>query len=92
MLKFEFEWDENKAKINNTKHSVSFEEASTVFNDSFAKFTYDPEHSINEDRYILIGHSYKNRLLFVSFSEKGNKIRIISSRLATNKERNQYEN
>ena len=88
----EFEWDENKAKINNTKHSVSFEEASTVFNDSFAKFDYDLDHSIDEDRYVLIGHSYKNRLLFVSFTEKGNKIRIISSRLATNMERNQYEN
>jgi uncharacterized protein len=87
-----FEWDNDKAFTNKQKHSVRFEEASTVFNDPFAKYENDPDHSKNEDRYILIGYSYKNRLLFVAYTDRGNKIRIISSRLATKQERLQYEN
>jgi len=86
-----FEWDDDKAERNKQKHSVSFEEASTVFNDPFARYDYDPDHSINEDRLILIGYSYKNRLLFVSYTDRGDKIRIISSRLATKQERMLYE-
>ena len=88
----EFEWDEDKAKTNISKHNVDFKEASTVFNDMFAHYSYDPDHSIIEDRFILIGYSTKNRLLFVSYTERNEKIRIISSRLATFKERFYFEN
>jgi uncharacterized protein len=87
-----FEWDENKAESNKKKHLISFEEASTVFNDAFSKFDNDPDHSINEDRFVIIGYSCKNRLLFVSYTDRGEKIRIISSRLATKYERMLYEN
>ena len=89
MLKFE--WDSNKAKNNINKHTVSFEEASTVFNDIYAKYDYDPDHSFEEERFIMVGYSYKNRLLFVSYTLRGEKIRIISSRIATKQERKQYE-
>jgi uncharacterized protein len=87
-----FEWDENKALNNKKKHTISFEEASTVFDDPFAKCFDDPDHSNNEDRFILIGYSFKNNLLFVSYTFRGEFIRLISSRLATKQERLNYEN
>lgn len=87
----EFEWDESKATANLKKHGVSFEEAKTVFNNPLAVIFDDEAHSVGESREIIIGHSQKNRLLLVAFTERSNVIRIISARLATPKEREDYE-
>ena len=86
-----FEWDEAKAASNLRKHKVSFGEASTVFADDLALVGRDPDHSIEEHRYITFGMSNKNRLLVVAHTDRGSKIRIISARLATRAERNIYE-
>ena len=86
-----FEWDLSKAKENIKIHGVSFDEASTVFRDTLSLTIYDPQHSDEEDRLILIGSSCKNRLLVIVHTERGDKIRIISARKATKKERKQYE-
>lgn len=86
-----FEWDEFKATSNFRKHGVSFEEAKTVFDNPLAVIFADEEHSIDEQREIIIGHSGENRLLLVSFTERLNAIRIISARLATRREREDYE-
>ncbi len=86
-----FEWDERKAKQNIRKHGVSFEEAATVFGDQFSITIYDPLHSEDEDRFVILGMSNKNRLLVVVHIELDDKIRIISARKATKKERKQYE-
>lgn len=86
-----FEWDANKAKKNIKTHGVSFDEASTAFSDTLSLTIYDPLHSKEEERFVLIGSSYKNRLLVIVHTERGNKIRIISARKATKKERKQYE-
>jgi len=86
-----FEWNESKASSNFRKHSVSFEEATTVFGDTLSVTISDPLHSSEEDRFIIIGHSYKNRLVVVVHADRGDKIRIISARLATKSERNFYE-
>lgn len=86
-----FEWDESKVDANLKKHGVSFEEAATVFDNPMAVIFDDEAHSIDEQREIVIGHSRKNRLLLVSFTERSNSIRIISDRLATRKEREDYE-
>lgn len=87
----EFEWDENKAAINQKKHGVSFEEAKTVFDNPLALIFDDEEHSVDEHREIIIGHSRHNRLLLVSYTERPNAIRIISARIATRREREDYE-
>jgi uncharacterized DUF497 family protein len=86
-----FEWDEEKAKINLKKHRVSFEEASTVFGDPLALTIPDPLHSEEEDRFITLGESPRKRLLVVVATERGDKIRIISARVATPRERKDYE-
>jgi uncharacterized DUF497 family protein len=86
-----FEWDEEKAVINRAKHGVSFEEARTVFNDTFFVDFYDPDHSDDEHRFILFGESQNGRLLAVSYTEREEKIRLISAREATKAERNVYE-
>ena len=86
-----FEWDPNKARRNLEIHGVSFDEASTAFKDTLSLTIHDPLHSDEEDRFILIGSSYKNRLLVIVHLEKENKIRIISARKANRKERKQYE-
>lgn len=87
-----FEWDSKKASSNLKKHSVSFNEAATVFADPLSEAFDDPEHSDNENRLLIIGHSNTNRLLFVSFVDKGrDTIRIISARVVTASERKQYE-
>ena len=86
-----FEWDERKAKQNIRKHSVSFEEAATVFGDQFSITIYDPLHSEEEDRFVILGMSNKNQLLVVVHTERGDRVRIISARKATKKERKQYE-
>ena len=86
-----FEWDSDKAKNNIKIHKVSFDEASTTFKDALSLTIYDPLHSDEEDRYILIGNSYKNCLLVVVHTERLDKIRIISARKATKNERGKYE-
>lgn len=83
-----FEWDEEKDRINREKHGISFETASYVFQDEYYIEMYDFEHSIEEDRYIAIGRV--GELLFVVFAERGEKIRLISARLATERERRLY--
>ena len=86
-----FEWDASKARANVTKHGVTFDEASTVFQDALSVTIGDPLHSDGEDRFVLVGHSHKNRLLVVVHTERGDRIRIISARQATAKERCTYE-
>ena len=87
----EFEWDESKAIANLEKHEVSFEEAKTVFDNPLALIFDDEAHSLEERREIIIGHSQRNRLLLVCFTERPNAIRIISARLATRRECEDYE-
>lgn len=87
----DFEWDPLKAAENLTNHGVSFEEALTVFADPLAKIIDDPDHSADERREIIVGHSEKQRLLFVSFTERPPRVRIISARVATKRERQDYE-
>lgn len=87
----EFEWDSSKAASNLSKHGVSFEEAQTVFANSLAVIFEDEAHSVNEQRDIIIGHSQRNRLLLIAFTERSGKIRVISARLATRPEREDYE-
>ncbi|PTN36735.1 BrnT family toxin [Desulfonatronum sp. SC1] len=91
MKKILFEWDPKKALLNVAHHFVTFDEASTAFGDPLSQTIYDPLHSGDEDRYVLIGQSIKCRLLVVVHTERGDTIRIISARLATNKEREKYE-
>ncbi|QSJ19617.1 BrnT family toxin [Nostoc sp. UHCC 0702] len=86
-----FEWDENKAARNISKHGVSFEEAKTVFNDPFYVDFYDPDHSEDEERYLIVGESNQGRLLIVSYTERGDSIRLISARVAGRTEREAYE-
>lgn len=86
-----FEWDTVKAAANVTAHGVEFEEAVTVFQDPLAKIHDDPDHSLDEKREILIGHSREGRLLLVSFADRRSRIRIISARTATRRERRDYE-
>lgn len=91
MMKLTFEWDEDKARANLKKHKVSFEEGKTIFNDPVL-FTFpDEEHSENEERYINIGTSEKGRILVLTHTERQGKIRIISCRKATGRERRFYE-
>ena len=85
-----FEWDASKAKLNCIKHGVRFDEAISVFRDPLAKLFDDPDHSDTEQRTILVGHS-ANRLLVVSFTERRGRIRLISARRATPREREDYE-
>lgn len=86
-----FEWNHKKAKKNHSVHGISFDEASTCFGDVLSLAIYDPLHPQEEDRYVLIGNSCKNRLLVVVHTERGGSIRIISARKATQKKRRQYE-
>jgi hypothetical protein len=86
-----FEWDESKAARNLRKHSVSFDEATTIFGDPFAITYPDPGHSIEEVRFLTFGHTSSGRLIVVSHTDRGDKIRIISAREMTRKERNDYE-
>ena len=90
-MSVEFEWDAAKAEANAEKHGVIFEEAVTVFGDPLARIFDDPDHSSEEPREIIIGHSAQRRLLLVSFTEREGKVRIISARHATKGERWDYE-
>lgn len=86
-----FEWDERKEKANRRKHGVGFEEAETVFYDPHSLTIHDPDHSFEELRYIDIGTTDRNRLLVVVYTERNDRIRIISARMANRTERKQYE-
>lgn len=87
----EFTWDPAKATANVRKHGVSFEEASTVFRNPLAKVLPDPTRSDDEDRALIIGHSAGGRLLLVVFAESDSRIRIISAREVSGRERREYE-
>lgn len=87
----EFEWDDDKAATNEQKHGVSFSEALTVFGDPVSLTGYDPDHSESEDRYITMGLSFEERLLVVSHTDRDDRVRIISARVAGRKERRDYE-
>jgi uncharacterized DUF497 family protein len=80
-----------KAAENRRRHGVSFGEALTVFRNPLARIFDDPEHSTEEFREIIIGHSGRNRLPVVSFTERADELRIISARCATKRERESYE-
>lgn len=84
-------WDPRKARINLRKHKVSFEEAATVFADRLSVTKPDPDHSISENRFLTIGLSFEHRLILVAHTDDPDEIRIISARLPTRSERNDYE-
>jgi uncharacterized protein len=86
-----FEWNPKKARSNFTKHRVSFDEAATVFNDPLSRTFDDPDHSIDEQRFIIVGHSEQNRLLLVCHTDDGEVVRIISARTLTAGERKYHE-
>lgn len=88
-----FVWDEAKSKSNKKKHGVSFEEAETVFYDKSARLIADPDHSDDEDRFLLMGMSEKLRILIVVhiYKDDDELIRIISARKATRNEEEKYK-
>lgn len=92
MDEIRFTWDNRKDQANQRKHGVSFEEAATAFADENARLKHDPDHSQDEDRFVLLGFSAKLRVLVVAHAYRQNEteVRIISARKATRKERKQY--
>lgn len=87
----EFEWDESKAEANLRKHGVPFDEAGSVFGDPLAITYFDPAHSDEEDRFLTIGMSQEGRIVILSHTDRGDRIRILSAREATRGERKGYE-
>lgn len=85
------EWDEAKAAANFEKHGVSFADAATIFDDPLYVDFYDPDHSSDENRYLMIGTSKEGHLLIVSYTERNDVIRLISAREVTSTERKAYE-
>lgn len=90
-MDLKFEWDRIKDEVNARKHGITFEEASTAFGDPLSATIPDPEHSGQEVRFLLLGRSSTGRLLVVAHTERGERIRIISARPATRRERRDYE-
>ncbi|OFW08951.1 MAG: hypothetical protein A3H96_23070 [Acidobacteria bacterium RIFCSPLOWO2_02_FULL_67_36] len=90
-MSLEFEWDPSKAEENLKKHRLGFDEALSVFADPSARIFDDPHHTGDEAREIIVGYSQRQRLLLVSFTERAPKVRIISARKATKRERQEYE-
>jgi uncharacterized protein len=90
-MTFAFEWDPQKAAANERKHGVTFDEAVTAFGDPLGTVVDDPRHSVGEVRLVLLGYSQATRLLAVMFTERGDRIRLISARTATRRERKDYE-
>jgi len=86
-----FEWDLTKAAQNRRKHGVSFHEAATVFGDPLSMTYQDPDHTVEEQRFITVGTSNGGRLLMVAHADRSERIRIISARKTTKRERSQYE-
>ena len=93
MSKINFSWDDSKAQSNIAKHGISFEEAKTVFDDDNARLIYDPDHSKDENRFILLGLSCTLKILTVvhCYRDNENNIRIISARKSTKSEAKQYK-
>lgn len=93
MFYLDFEWDQNKAESNQRKHGVSFDEARSVFYDEYARVIPDPDGSIGEERFIIMGQSEQHNTLVVChcYRDSEEKIRIISARKAEKRERKQYE-
>lgn len=87
----DFEWDDDKARVNATQHKVTFKEAATVWTDPFALIALDPEHSTEEDREWIIGTLYLQRVLVIVYTVRDEKRRIISARKATRNEPRRYE-
>ena len=91
-MQLTFEWDPRKAEANRIKHRVTFEEAITAFGDPLGRLETDPRHSVDEERLVLLGRSAAGRLLAVMFTDRGaSRLRVISARLATRRERTIYE-
>jgi len=90
-MKLTFEWDESKERINLRRHSVGFEEGKTIFNDPFLLTFPDMDNSDDEERYISIGLSDRDRILVLIHTDRQGRIRIISCRKATTRERRHYE-
>ena len=91
MRAMRFEWDRSKAKSNVRKHKTSFEEAVTVFYDPLSATFNDPDHSVGEERFVTVGYSSRRRLLMVTYTERGDSLRIINARPATAKEKRHHE-
>lgn len=87
----QFEWDSRKAATNLNKHGVSFADATSVFSDPLARIFDDPDHSTREERELIVGYDLADRLLIVSFAERGDNVRIISARRATAREIHVHE-
>ncbi len=87
----ELEWDPDKAEANERKHGISFHEGATVFEDPLAITFADPDHSVDEERYLTFGLSRFNRLVVTSHTDRGERVRIISARLMTRQERTIHE-
>ena len=88
---YNFEWDPRKAESNVKEHGVSFEEAITAFGDPLSMNMSDPDHSEDEQRFIVLGISVRFRTVVVSYTDRPPRTRIISARMATRRERRQYE-
>jgi uncharacterized DUF497 family protein len=86
-----FEWDSEKAAENLERHRISFEEAATAFGDPLSITVGDPDHSEAEDRYVLLGMTFRGRLVVVVHTDRGENVRLISARLASRRERQSYE-
>jgi len=86
-----FEWEQRKDSANRHKHGVGFAEASTVFDDPLSITIPDPDHAIDEERFVIVGMSSKRSLLIVVHTIRGERIRLISARTATNHERRKHE-
>jgi uncharacterized protein len=87
----DFEWDDEKARLNLAAHNVSFAEATEVFGDELSSTASDPDHSEGERRYLIFGRTGSGRCLVVAFTERGSRIRLISAREMTGRERREYE-
>lgn len=87
----EFEWDPQKAKANESKHNVTFYDASEVFEDYYSSTIRDPDHSQEEARYLIFGVTKSGKYLVVSYTDRNDRIRIISARHMTPRERKAYE-
>lgn len=91
LLQMKFEWNAEKAAVNLAKHGISFTEAETVFNDPLFIIVADPDHSVEEARFIILAESSQGRLLVVAYTEHPPATRLISAREATASERKRYE-
>lgn len=86
-----FEWDQEKARANKTKHGVDFSEASELFADDYSSAVPDPDHSFDEERFLIFGRTAAGRHLVAAFTDRDDRIRIISARPMTRRERRAYE-